>query len=228
MTRLTHTPHLHHLKHLALIQADLTEPDIARMTSRAPSFALQSFNLNDNAIKPRAVQHLLRWPALQQLEQLYLHHTNINWSDVTTLLTHIPSLSHLQVSANGLVARTTLPTCLAMEDLNLGLNPLGDDGLLHVLSCPQPSLKALAIGHCQLTHESLDHLQNFASNLPNLHTLDIQGNDIHAEDILDLLDTQPFAQLRELTIGHWSCEEEADRLEAAGFQLNVHTDTWST
>lgn len=225
--RLVQAPYLHNLKHLALIQANLTEPDIVRVAKSEPSFILQSFSLGDNNIGPNAVAHLLRWPALGCIEQLYLHHTNIHWSNVATVLTHIPTLRHLQCSANGLVAHTNMPTCQTLEGLALGLNPLGDEGLRHVISNVQPSLKALSINHCQLTHVCLQELVSKAQMLPSLQKLELQGNNIDVDDILDFFDTQPFEHLNELTIGHWRCEEEVDRLRDAGFQANVHTDTWT-
>jgi hypothetical protein len=195
---------LREAKEVAWYQTDLSSNDLALLGTLGSVLpALETLRLSEPAAGPDGVPRLAEklgagaLPAVAWLDLSFTHVGDAGASALAAALGRgaLPRLKHLDLFSTalgdaGLVALApALRRRPALEELHLGVSPLGKEGLAALVAPPQPAgapppptgglakLKVLGLGHTQITDAGCAALAAALDSgaLPALTALDLTG-----------------------------------------------------
>jgi uncharacterized protein (TIGR02996 family) len=169
---------------------------------------LTALDLNHNHLGPELAETLVQLPNLPHLSELCLWQNELGEEGLRNLakqgvfqrLRSI-DLSNNQLSSGSLLYLDPLLSLNPLDCLDLRGNPIGDDGVLVLVSNPVPTnLRKLFLGHCGLTDTAASSLVGNGCALASLRLLWLNSNQIGLSGVTILADSQNLPSLEELSL----------------------------
>ncbi len=188
---LAQAPWFHRLRRLELVGQSLTDDSLfilAEFTEneKLEHLDLASIGYADNDLTDEGLRDLADGPWFPNLRVLGLHGCAVGGAIPSTFARarnlHTANLSRTGLDADKLRFISAMEVWPRLKELNLGGNPLGDDGAEFLAQCS--SLPAvLDLKSCEIGTAGLVHL----SRAPEVSALDLRGNSIETEAWSDAL-----------------------------------------
>lgn len=213
--RFAASPLVRHLRRLHFMTNPIEPIRVLRETPEALGITDLYFERASGAGMPVVVEDLLASPLGKVVRGLHFHVGYESLSDFIDALLHATNLERLTLTTMGLTAELVerlmlCPATRNLTELDLGNNPLGNDGVWNVASHLPPSVHSLRLAGAGRfaggggTWRGIDVLADFKNNL---RRLDLSRNAFMSYGAAILSRAPDLAGLRSLNLGNCLVEE---------------------